>query len=373
MKKTILHVAKYYYPDVGGIETIAKSLAEGLSDYQNVVVCFATDGKDQTDVVNGITVHRVKVNFSFMHQDVAFGYFAALRQLVDQYHPQFVHVHCPNPYVYPFVLKAIGKDTQLVLHWHSDIISKGLVYHLIKPFEKAILKRADCILATSPNYIHPSSPIFDYKEKTKIVQNGIVTSDFDLQAGDAASIEAVRNSYGNKKLVFFVGRHISYKGLELLIEAEKYIASDCKIIIAGSGPLTETLKQRSTSERIVFTGRLSGDALRHYVYAAQVFAFPSVTKAEAFGMALAEAMYCGCVPVVFHLEGSGVNWVSVNNETGMEVPLGDCRAFAQAIDRLLTDEPLRERYAEAGRQRVASMFTDKMEIKVLNDVYHDLC
>lgn len=40
-----------------------------------------------------------------------------------------------------------------------------------------------------------------------------------------------------------MGRHVPYKGIEYLIEAEKYISSDCIILIAGSGPLTEELKK----------------------------------------------------------------------------------------------------------------------------------
>ena len=41
MTKTILHISKYYYPDEGGIETVAKYLAEGLTDYRNIVICYA--------------------------------------------------------------------------------------------------------------------------------------------------------------------------------------------------------------------------------------------------------------------------------------------------------------------------------------------
>ena len=68
-------------------------------------------------------------------------------------------------------------------------------------------------------------------------------------------------------------------------------------------------------------------------------------------------MYCRCVPVTFTLVGSGVNWVSIKGETGEEVPLGDIDAYAEAIDKLLVDDKLRDRYAEAGRKRVAEMFT----------------
>ena len=192
MQKTILHISKYYHPYIGGIETLVKSMAEGLTEYRNIVICFATDGKDTVDIINGVTVYRVKVNFSIMSQDVAIGYYRTLKKLIAEYKPQYAHVHCPNPYVYPLVLKAIHPDTKLILHWHSDILSKGIVYRLVKPFESAILKRADLIVTTSPNYIHPSSPIYQYKGKTSVVQSGIVLDNFNLKDGDERRITEIK-------------------------------------------------------------------------------------------------------------------------------------------------------------------------------------
>ncbi len=370
--KTILHISKYYYPYVGGIETLAKSLADGLTEYRNIVVCFATDGKDSKEVIGDVTVYRVKVNFSLMSQDVAFGYKRLLDRLMKEYQPEYVHVHCPNPYVYPIVMSVINNDTKLILHWHSDILSKGIVYQFVKPFETAILKRCDLIIATSPNYIHPTSPIYSYKEKCGIVPNGIIEEDFAMRQGDEERIAAIKVKYGNKKLVIFTGRHIHYKGIDLLLEIEKKVKQDCHFIIAGSGELTKKLKSMCHSARVTFTGRLSADDLRCYTYAADIFAFTSRTKAEAFGIALAEAMYCRCVPVTFHLEGSGVNWVSLKDQTGLEVPHGDCQAYAEAIDRLLTDKELRERFAEAAHQRVVEMFTDKQAVGQTRKVYQTM-
>lgn len=373
MKKTILHVSKYYYPDLGGIETVAKSMVDGLKNFHNVVVCFSTKGEDCVETVNGIEVYRVKVNFSLLHQDVSYGYLAMLKQLMLKYAPQYVHVHCPNPFVYPLVLKTLSPATKLILHWHADILSKGIVYRFVKPLESRILRRADFIIATSPNYIHPSSPIYRFKEKTDIVPNGIVAPDFDKKEGDEERIKAIQDKYMQRPLVLFVGRHIAYKGIDLLIEAEKHIKTDCRIIIIGTGPLTDRLKKQASSHsRIVFTGRLDADELRCYAWASKVFAFPSNTKAEAFGVALAEAMYCRCVPVVFHLEGSGVNWVSVKDVTGLEVPLGQTKAFAEAIDCILTDEAFCQRFAEASRQRVCDMFTDEIAIRKANEIYNRL-
>ena len=369
---TILHISKYYYPDLGGIETVAMYLAEGMTAYRNVVICFATDGMYSEEDIHGVKVYRVPANFSFMSQDVAFSYRKILRQVLQAERPDAVHVHCPNPFVYPLVCSCVSKDTKVVLHWHSDILAKGLMYHLIKPFETAILRRADIIISTSPNYIPDSKPLQQFIDKVRVAQNGLITERFDLQKGDEEKIREIRDHYKGKKIVFNCGRHIPYKGLDNLIKADAYIKGDCVILIGGKGPIDKELKAIPCSDRVRFLGRLLDDTLRQYLYAADIFAFPSNTKAEAFGIALAEAMYCRCAPVSHAIEGSGVNWVSVDKETGIVVPLNDVKALADAIDTLIADDDLRLRYAEAARQRIQENFTREKAVAVMNSIYDEL-
>lgn len=359
MKKTLLQIAKYYYPVEGGIETVTKYLGEGLTAFEQVVVCFSQDGITRLDTVNGVKVYRIASSMNIASQDIAFSYYHYLKKIIYEEQPDIILLHCPNPFLYPITAKLTPKDVKLVLLWHSDILGKGILYKMVKQFEKIILRKADLILATSPNYIHPSSPIYDYRDKTEVVANGIIKSDFVWRAGDETTVEEIRRKYHHKKIVFFVGRHAAYKGIDYLIEAEKYIKSDCVILIGGRGPETERLKAMTNSDRIKFIGRIPNEYLRCYYYASDIFAFTSCTKQEAFGIALAEAMYCGSVPVTFTIEGSGVNWVSVGGETGIEVPLGDVQAYAAAVDKLLSDNDLYMKYATAGKDRIVRMFTSE--------------
>lgn len=97
--------------------------------------------------------------------------------------------------------------------------------------------------------------------------------------------------------------------------------------------------------------------------------FLLITKNEAFGLALAEAMYCRCPAVTFHIEGSGVNWVSLNGVTGIEVDNSDSKKYASAIDTLLKDDSLRKQYADAARKRVIEYFTIEKEQEAANELY----
>ena len=62
-------------------------------------------------------------------------------------------------------------------------------------------------------------------------------------------------------------------------------------------------------------------------------------------------------PSTFTIEGSGVNWVSINNETCLEAPNRDVEAYARNIDTLLSDNALHDRLARAGKERAKRMFT----------------
>ena len=73
-------------------------------------------------------------------------------------------------------------------------------------------------------------------------------------------------------------------------------------------------------------------------------------------MALAEGMYFGKPAVTFTIPGSGVNYVSIDGETGIEVENRDTEAYADAIRKLGEDEVLRRRMGEAGRKRVEEHF-----------------
>lgn len=368
----ILHVSKYYSPYLGGVENICKYLVEGAVKHETAVVCFNDKCKDVIEEVNGHKVYRVATWVNVARQALSLSYFWVLEKAIKEFKPDVIQFHWANPFPAWVLLCVIPKNVKLIIHWHMDIIKQKHIYPFIKPVETALLKRADMVCVTSPQYRDGSLPLQPFKNKVRIVQNAMDEDNFILRDGDIEKINAVKAKYGNKSIVFFIGRHIQYKGLPHLIEAEKYVKSDCVFVIAGSGPLTDELKAQCKSSRVHFVGRLSDEDLKLYHYAASVFAFPSVTKNEAFGVALTEAMYCGTPAVTFTIPGSGVNWVSPNGETGIEVPNGDDKAYAEAVDKLIEDKELNKKYGVAGHQRVVENFTIPKMVAAQEKCYKEL-
>ena len=343
-------------------------------------IAFESQVPAEVKVIDGITYIPMITHYSFWENKIGNHTWAINerkvieqgRKVIEQFKPDVIQFHWANPFPAWVLLCVIPKNVKLIIHWHMDIIKQKHIYPFIKPVETALLKRADMVCVTSPQYRANSLPLQPFKDKVKIVQNAMDEDNFILRDGDVEKINAVKAKYGNKPIVFFIGRHIQYKGLPHLIEAEKYVKSDCVFVIAGSGPLTYELKAQCKSSRVYFVGRLSDEDLKLYHYAASVFAFPSITKNEAFGVALAEAMYCGTPAVTFTIPGSGVNWVSLNGETGIEMPNGDDKAYAEAIDKLIGDKELSKRYAENGMKRVRDNFTIPKMIEEMEKCYREL-
>ncbi len=373
----VLHISKYYFPYLGGVESICKYLVERMPQHITSVVCFNSQRKNAVDEVNGHRVYRVGTLLNIARQALSLSYRNGLQWAILAEKPDVIQFHWANPFPAILLRLVMPKDVKLVLHWHMDIIRQWYLYWAVRPWEKWLIKRADHIVVTSPQYRDGSKPLKKVKEKVRIVPNSIDESVFELQAEDEKRIQELRALYDGKPIVFFMGRHTKYKGLRHLIEAEQYMRSDCVIVIGGKGPLTESLKalaKKRNSTRIHFIGRLSDDDLRCYLYAASIFAFPSVTKNEAFGVALAEAMYCYTPAVTFTIKGRGVNWVNLEGVTGIEVPQvgNQDKAYAEALDTLVVDTNLQKEYSIAAHKRVADNFLIKHMVEAMEKVYREL-
>jgi glycosyltransferase involved in cell wall biosynthesis len=100
--------------------------------------------------------------------------------------------------------------------------------------------------------------------------------------------------------------------------------------------------------------------------------FP-IAKNEVFGVALADAKYCQATLVIFTLEGSGVNKMSIDNEIGLEVENKDVNNYAEVVKRLLRDDELRAALGKNTDKRVKENLTMSVVQQQLSYIYSDLC
>lgn len=363
--KKILHISKYYYPFSGGIEQIARDCVNALKDdYEQRVIAFNEDKKDENIIVDGVKVYKCGCCKKVASQPLSYTYKKQLSKLFNEFKPDIVVFHYPNPFVASLLLPLVKKNNiKLITYWHCDIVKQKIMGKLFLAQNKKILKFSSKIIVTSPNYIDGSDWLKSIKEKCYVVPNCINTERMKITPEIQARAEEIKKENINKTICLAVGRHTKYKGFEYLINASKLLTDDYKIYIAGTGELTDRLHKEATGDsKICFTGKVNDEELKALLLACDIFCFPSITKNEAFGVALAEAMYYGKPTITFTIPGSGVNYVSLDGVTGIECENCNSKEFAQAIIKLTNDKHLSKLYGENAKKRVMDNFiTEKYE------------
>ena len=357
--KKILHISKYYYPFSGGTEQIARDVVLALKgEYEQKVIAF-NDGKDdRTDIVDGIEVIKCGCFAKIAAQSLSTSYGKHLHQVMKDFQPDIVVFHYPNPFVAALLLRELKTTkAKLVVYWHLDIIRQKYLRVLFASQNRRFLECAVKVIATSPNYIEGSQWLQSVKEKCVVVPNCINVERMSVTDDIQKRAEEIRTKNSGKTICVAVGRHTEYKGFTYLIQASKLLDGRFVIYITGTGELTEKLHEEANDDKkVVFTGRIDDMELKALILASDIFCFPSITKNEAFGLALAEGMYYGKPAVTFTIPGSGVNYVSINGETGIEVENRNAKKYAEAMKKLADDAELRGKYGDAGRKRVEENF-----------------
>jgi rhamnosyl/mannosyltransferase len=347
----ILQVYKDYPPVIGGIERHVKSLAEGESGRGLDVTVLTTNTGPRTVVERSerLTVIRAGRLCRLASTPISISFFRWLSRLPAD----ITHLHFPYPPGEVGHLAA-GKGRKLVITYHSDIVRQRRALRLYGATLRRVLKRADRIIATSRAYVGSSAFLSEYAEKCEVIPLGIDLSWMDR--ADRARIEAVRSCH-RSPLALFVGRLRYYKGLQYLLEA--YTRIPGTLLVIGSGPMRREWERLAAGcglgGRVLFLGDVPDASLPAYYQACDVFVLPASHRSEAFGLVQVEAMAAGR-PVVSTDLGTGTSFVNVHQETGLVVEPRDPDALAQAINRLLSDEPLRRKLGAAGRQRVEREF-----------------
>ncbi len=369
--KKILQIVCSYYPRIGGIEQVAKDISdalEGDKNYEMKVICLNEDAeignmvckRSETvhDTVEGVEVIRCGSFAKIASQLVSFTYMSELKKVMNSYAPDVVIFHYPNPFLAQFLLSYKKRKFKLAVYWHLDITKQKILGKLFHVQNLQMLNRADKVIATSPNYIDGSKHLSMFKDKTIVIPNSANLKKNAVTDNVKVRAEQIKKEYPDKIICFGLGRHVPYKGFTYLIQASKYLDDRFVILIGGKGPLSDSLKEEAAGyEKIKFLGRISDEDVVAYNMASDIFCFPSITKNEAFGIALAEGMYFGKPAVTFTIPGSGVNYVNLDGITGIECPNGDSKAYAEALIKLADNPNLRKQYGENGHKRVAENFT----------------
>ena len=381
-------ISQEYPPETpwGGIGTQTWLKARGLARLGHEVHVLsrsAESGPDfRTATEDGVIVHRMQPpGFDFgVYERQAYwvGYswhvFHHLQEMIEQKPFDVIDVadfgaesFCyqldRNVYNFcPVVMYACGPLAMFTEHMGWPL--RGSRLHEAGTFmERFCVQRADAICSCSHAIAKIVSEFYGIAQETiDTVHCGVDASSFSIEG---------RAEDSDRPTILYVGAMVDNKGPEIVIDSVLRLRSqypDIRLILIGRDkPLTQRLKERvrnaGAEHNFEFLGFVPLTDLPKYYRSAWVFCSPAEFEGGTASVYL-EAMACGC-PLVLSSAGGGAEAVQ-DGENGLLVPPKDVEATATALDRIISDEPLRRRMGVAGRQRVDEYFAmDKFVERIL--------
>ncbi len=372
----ICHLGKFYPPARGGVETQVQILARGQAALgaEVSVVCvnhLDTQGRDvtwrslgqsssQTDRDHGVTVYRLGKLASFQRLEVCPGLPGLIRRLARD--PEMIfHLHVPNVSMLLTAATCIPARNPIFVGYHSDILRQKVLLYALRPFQRAVFRRAKAIFPTSEAYAQASRVLAPYRQKLKVLPLGLELETFDQPPAEVREQAARMRRELDGPIWLCVGRLIYYKALDVALRALVQVPGT--LLVVGTGPLRQELQKLAerlgVAGRVRWMGNASQVELQAAYRAATAFWLTSNERTEAFGVVQLEAMASGCPVINTAIPGSGVASVSLHMQTGLTVNPGDPGAFADAALQLLDNEELRQKMSLAGPARVAQYYSSR--------------
>jgi glycosyltransferase involved in cell wall biosynthesis len=284
----IAQVVASYHPQIGGLETHVRRLAEGCFEAGDQVVVLTHQVADSPvdQWIGGIRVLRFPMTLSSRNYQLSLSLFQYLRSHTADF--DLVHAHSYHNLVghaaahsrLPFVFTP---------HYHGTGHTpfRAFLHRLYRPMGGRLFNKADAIICVSN--AERDIVIKDFPEvRGKIVTIPNGTHPRPLLPDDDCVLPS-------RDIVLTVGRLERYKNVDLVIDAFRAMRSAATLVVVGDGPDCERLQRRAQPAKpgspVIFTGKISDLELNKLLAKATVVT--SASDHEAFGLVLADGLASG--------------------------------------------------------------------------------
>jgi glycogen synthase len=382
----LLFYSHYFAPSIGGVETMALSLARGLAEVRTpqgltefeLTLVTETPARDFDDR---------SLPFRVLRQP-------SLRHLLEAIRFSDV-VHVAGPALSPLVLGLLSrKPIAIEHHGFQTICPTGQL--LIEPTNIPCPghfmagRHFECLRCRSNNNWLASAKLWLLTFLRRFLcaraAANIMPSEWLsglLQLPNAISIPhgietmapRIEPLYPSRfPLIIFQGRLVTTKGLPILLEAVRILRSghrEFEVLVIGDGPerpALENLAERlQLSSCVRFVGSLAAAELDSVIAMASLIVVPSLAG-EVFGLVLAENMLRG-LPIIASDLGC---FVEVLGDAGLTFRVNDANELASQIARLLDDSALASGLGAHARQRILGLYPRKRMIEEHARLYRQI-
>lgn len=310
-------VTPRYYPDLGGVETYVKQVAERLVCQDFIVEIITTDPHNsfkKQEIVNGVKIKRFR---SWAPQE-SFSFSNEMKNYLNTFSNKYDLIHAHQYHAFPaFYAAGAKKKNKLVFnpHYHGKghTFFRNLLHKPYKFFGKKIFEKADRIVCVSKY------------EQSLLLNNFLVDLDkFVLIPGgiDVSEFSNMTKTKKNHRTILSVSRLEEYKGLQYLIEVMNLLDDDIILEIVGKGPykknLIELVAKLNLKDRVIFYQDLDRSELSQKYVDADLFVL--LSKFEAYGITVAEALASN-TPCIVANSAALKEWIDNQNCFGIDYPI----------------------------------------------------
>ncbi len=298
----ILLTSYFFHPSIGGIETVSRRLAEDFTALGHTVKVVTLSESPNPGEYGYEVVRRPSP-----------GRLLSLARWCDVYFQNNISLNLAWPLL-------IVRRPWVVAH-HTYIARTDLKLSRVDRFKLWLLRFAHNISISGP--IAATVP----------VPSTIIGNPYDDQ------LFRVMPSATRTRELIFVGRLVSDKGLDLLLEALVALRGDGLrpgLTVVGQGPELEALQAFTRANelegQVEFLGYKTGRDLVELLNRHLILVAPS-RWAEPFGLVAIEGIACGCV--IVGSEGGGLK--EAIGPCGVTFPNNSAAGLREALKSLLTD------------------------------------
>ena len=297
----ILFVLENYAPNIGGVETVFRSLAEGLASLgHNIsIVTHRLKGTKRYEVINNVKIFRIPCFYS----RYLFSFFAIPKTISIAKECDLIHTTTYNGSLPAIIAsKLLKKPSVITVH---EILGKRWEYCGMGVFsskihqllEKAIVRLSfDYFIAVSNSTRNELIESNVKEDKIRVVYNGVDYRLFNPRKYDGKNIRK-KLKIGKEFVYMSYGRPGLTKGIEYIIRAapliSKKIHNSRLLLILSQKPkkrynfILKLISSLSLKEEVMLLNPVEREELPAYIKAADCVVVPSLT--EGFGFTAAEA------------------------------------------------------------------------------------
>jgi len=409
----ILVASHLYCPSFGGNQILTQELAEKFAELNEETHVFTANAMQSShfhshssdqgllldeEIINGVNVRRFKIQhryrqWLFFSGSAVRGVYRLRKAVFKDALEFWQH----GPYI-PQMLSAIKKlkpDVMLALNYYATttylcyLAKKNFQVPLIimplthiaepwtdHPIVQKVYHAADLVITSTP---YEKKILIDHgvdQKKLRMIGHGIKMDKF--QGADSKRFKR-KYKIGNDPIVLYVGRKISGKGIEILIDAMQIVwrtFKNVQLVIAGSKTekfepiLQDRLNQLQREERQKTFNIDDFPITEKKDIFAMADMFVLASNIDSFGISNMEAWANG-LPIICCTNTPQETMIDEYTD-GLLVEYGNKEQLAQAILKLLENENLRKKMGETGRRKVLENNTMDIYAQRIKDEIYQL-